>query len=114
MAGFKIDQFKGIRPRISALKLGDGEAVTAENLKLGSGDLEPIPEKSTVQAVGSGRQSRTIYLFDNAGSPIWLEWDDYVDVVRGPVKDDLLERTYYTGDTTGNGAPKLTTTALAD
>jgi hypothetical protein len=30
------------------------------------------------------------------------------------VKDDSLERTYYTGDTTGNGAPKLTTTALAD
>jgi len=114
MAGFKLDVFKGLRPKVSATKLGLGQASIAENLKLGSGDLEPIPDKSTVQAVGSGRMSRTIYRFDNAGSPVWLEWDDYVDVARGPVKDDSLERTYYTGDTTGNGSPKLTTTALAD
>ena len=114
MAGFRIDRFRGLRPRITAKKLQPGEAVTAENLKLGSDDLEPIPEKSTVQAVGSGRTSRTIYLFDNEGAPIWFEWDDYVDVVRGPVKDDSLERTYYTGDTFGNGSPKMTTNALAD
>ena len=114
MAGFRIDKFRGLRPRISAKKLQPGEAVTAQNLKLGSGDLEPIPEKTTEQAVGSGRSSRTIYKFDNSGSPIWFEWDDYVDVVRGPVKDDSLERTYYTGDTYGTGAPKMTTNALAD
>ena len=114
MAGFKLDVFKGLRPRVSATKLQLGEAVTALNLKLGSGDLEPIPDKATVQAVGSGRLSRTIYKMDNAGSPLWLEWDDYVDVVRGPVKDDSIERTYYTGDTTGNGSPKVTTTELVD
>ncbi len=114
MAGFRIDTFRGLRPRISAKKLHPGEAVTAENLKLGSNDLEPIPDKSTEQAVGTGRSSRTIYKFDNDGSPIWFEWDDYVDVARGPVKDDSLERTYYTGDTFGNGAPKMTTTELAD
>ena len=114
MAGFRIDTFRGLRPRISAKKLHPGEAVIAENLKLGSNDLEPIPDKSTEQAVGTGRSSRTIYKFDNGGSPIWFEWDDYVDVARGPVKDDSLERTYYTGDTFGNGAPKMTTTELAD
>lgn len=114
MAGFRIDTFRGLRPRVSAKKLRPGEAITAQNLKLGAHDLEPIPEKSTTQAVGSGRSSRSIYLFDNNGSPIWFEWDDYVDVARGPVKDDTLERTYYTGDTLGNGAPKVTTTDLAD
>ena len=114
MAGFRIDNFRGLRPRISAKKLEVGEAATAQNLKLGSGDLEPIPEKTTVQATSAERTPRTIYLYDNAGAPVWFEWDDYVDVARGPVKDDSLERTYYTGDTLGNGAPKLTTTALAN
>lgn len=112
MAGFKIDLFKGMRPRISTLKLPPGEAQTAENLELGSGDLKPWLDKSTEQAVGAGRLTRTIHRFDNNGSPVWLEWDDYVDVVRGPVKGDQLERTYYTGDTSGNSAPKMTNTNL--
>lgn len=112
MAGFKIDLFKGMRPRISALKLPPGEAQNAENLELGSGDLTPWLDKSTEQAVSAGRLSRTIHRFENAGTPVWLEWDDYVDVVRGPVKDDLLERTYYTGDTSGGSAPKMTNTNL--
>lgn len=112
MAGFKIDLFKGMRPRISTLKLPPGEAQVAENVELGSGDLSPWLDKSTEQAVSAGRLTRTIHRFDNNGDPIWLEWDDYVDVVRGPVKGDLLERTYYTGDTTGNSAPKMTNTNL--
>ena len=112
IAGFKIDLFKGMRPRISALKLPPGEAQIAENLELGSGDLSPGLDKSTEQAVSAGRLTHTIHRFDNRGSPVWLEWDDYVDVVRGPVKDDVLERTYYTGDTSGGSAPKMTHTGL--
>lgn len=112
MAGFKLEIFKGIRPRISAVKLPHGEATTAENVRLGSADLEPWDDKSTEQAVSAGRESRTIYRFDNNDNPIWLEWNDVVDVVRGPVKGDDLERTYYTGDTTGTGAPKMTNTNL--
>lgn len=114
MAGFKIEQFRGERPRISATKLPRGEAQTAQNVKLGSGDIEPIPDKSTVQAVDPQRTPRTIYLFDNDGSPIWFQWNDRVNVVPGPVKDDSLQRTYYTGDSFGNGSPKLTTNQLAD
>ena len=114
MAGFKLDRFRGLRPRVSATKLAVGEAVTAQNLKLGSGDLEPIPDKLTVEAVSSGRSPITIYRFDNSGSPIWFQWDEDVDVVRGPVKDDTLERTYYTGCTIGTDKPKMTTNELAD
>lgn len=114
MAGFKLDLFKGIRPRISALKLPRGEAQTAENVDLGSGDIDPWFDKATDQAVTAGRNTRTIHRFDNGDYPaVWFEWDDYVDVARGPVKDDSLERTYYTGDAAGTGAPKMTTTLLA-
>lgn len=113
MAGFKVELFRGMRPRISAIKLKTGEAVTATNCDLGSGDARPFVDKSTEQAVTVGRLSRTIYKFDNADDPRWFEWNDYVDVVSGPVKDDSIERTYYTGDTAGNGSPKMTTINLA-
>ena len=113
MAGFKIELFRGMRPRISALKLSIGESQTAENTDLGSGDARPFVDKATTQAVSAGRSPRTIYLFDNNDDPRWFQWDDHVDVVRGPVKDDSIERTYYTGDTLGNGSPKMTTTLLA-
>ncbi len=117
MAGFKIELFKGTRPRISALKLPEGEGQTAENCNLGSGDAEPFVDKSTDQAVSSGRTTRTIYRYNNGGSPIWLEWDEDVDVVAAPVKLDTRERLYYTGDSQGAGAPKYTDvvlTALGD
>jgi hypothetical protein len=39
----------------------------------------------------------------------WLHWAADVDVARGPVVGDTLERTYYTGD----GAPKMTYTPFA-
>jgi len=113
MAGFKLEIFKGTRPRISALKLAHGEAQTAQNVDLGTGDLEPWDDKSTEQAVSADRETRTIYRFDDDGTPIFFEWNDIVDVVRGPVKGDAIERTYYTGDTTGDGSPKLTHTGLA-
>lgn len=112
MAGFKLEFFKGMRPRISSTKLPIGEATSAENTALGSGDLEPWLDKSTEQAVTAGRNTRTIYLYDNGGTPVWLEWDDVVDVVAGPVKGDTIERVYYTGDSAGDGKPKLTTTDL--
>lgn len=112
MAGFKVDFFKGMRPRISAKKLSVGDAVTAQNIDLGAGDILPYDENATEQALN--KQALTIYKYNNNGSPVWFEWEDYVDVVLGPVKDDSLERVYYVGDTTGNGAPKLTSNELAD
>lgn len=112
MAGFKVDFIRGMRPRISAEKLRLGEAVTAQNIDLGAGDILPYDENAITQALN--KQALTIYQYDNNGDPIWFEWEDRVDVVPGPVKDDSLERVYYVGDTTGNGAPKLTSNVLAD
>lgn len=112
MAGFKVDFFKGIRPRISATKLREGEAEIAQNVKLGSGDLEPIPDKSTLQACVRS-EVRTIYLYHDDAGDIWFEWTDRVTVARGPIKNDEFNRVYYTGDTLGNGGPKFTTSELA-
>jgi len=110
MADFKVAEFKGIRPGRSALKLPQGEAQTAENAQLGSGDLEPWDDVGTAVALKNLYYNRTIHKFDNGGSPLWFEWNSYVDVARGSVKGDELERTYYTGD----GRPKMTYTTIAN
>jgi hypothetical protein len=113
MAGFKVDFFKGIRPRISAFKLGPGEAETALNVKLGSGDLEPIPDKTTLQACVRS-SVRSIYKYHDDGGDLWFEWTDRVQVAQGPIKNDSYNRIYYTGDSAGDGKPKFTTNTLAD
>jgi hypothetical protein len=112
MAGFKVDVFRGMRPRVSKEKLTEGEGETVQNVDLGSGDLLPYDENATEQALN--KQALSIYKYPNNGSPVWFEWEDRVTVVTGPVKDDSLERVYYVGDTTGDGSPKLTSNQLAD
>lgn len=109
MAGFRITQFRGIRPRISALKLPEGEAQISSNTKLGSGDLESWTQPDFGVPVQREFFNRTIYRYDNDGSPVWFEWDDVVSVAPGSVKGDTLERTYYTGD----GFPKMTYRTIA-
>jgi hypothetical protein len=112
MAGFRLDVFKGIRPRISAKKLQQGEAQTAQNTKLGSGDINVWDDKDAGTAVAKTWYTKTIYRFDNSGTPRWFEWDSVVDVARGPIKDDSLERTYFTG--ADLDVPKMTFTTIAD
>ncbi len=109
MAGFKTAFFKGIRPRLSDTKLPEGEGVTASNLKLGSGDLVPWTERDAGTSVDDTFKNKTIYRYDNAGNPVWLEWSDFVSVARGSVKGDTRERIYYTGD----GRPKMTFREIA-
>ena len=109
MAGFKIDAIRGRRPRISARKLPPGEAQIAINAKLGSGDLKPWGGPRADAAL-DGTAIETIYRFDNSGTPVWFEWaDSDISVARGAVRDDALERTYYTGD----GFPKMTYNTIA-
>lgn len=106
MAGFRFDVFKGIRPRISKRKLPPGEAQTAQNTKLGSADLEYWNENGVVKATENPYDTRAIFLYEDTKDNIgyWFEWADYVDVARGPIKGDTLDRVYFTGD----GVPKMT------
>lgn len=110
MAGFRFNVFKGLRPRVSKRKLPPGEAQTAQNLRLGSGDLEPWAENSTVIATDDAYQTRTIYLYDDYqnNQAFWFQWTNFVDVARGPVKGDVYDRVYFTGD----GRPKVTWNTL--
>jgi len=110
MAGFSIEVFKGIRPRITAKKLPIGEAITAENCRIGSGDIEPFLQAGAGIPVKETWYNKTIYLYQFDTASYWLEWNDYVDVVPGPVKDDSLARFYFTGD----GVPQMSTKDIFD
>jgi|VirMetMinimDraft_7_1064189.scaffolds.fasta_scaffold03220_5 hypothetical protein len=106
MAGFRFNVFKGIRPRVSKRKLPDGEAQTAENVRLGSGDLEGWRQNKLVTATNDPYQTRTVFLYEDTSADLayWFQWTDFVDVARGPIKGDSFDRVYYTGD----GTPKMT------
>lgn len=110
MAGFRFDIFKGIRPRISKRKLPSGEAQVAENLKLGSADLEAWPENLEITEVNEPYVTQSIFLYEDSvtGVIYWLQWANDVDVARGPIKGDSLDRLYFTGD----GPPKITYNSL--
>lgn len=107
MAGVRLDVFKGIRPRVAKRLLPAGEARTAQNTQLSSGHLEPLNGHDELKQAHSSLV-QTIYRMRNNGDPLWLQFEKRVDVVRGPVPDDDVERTYYTGE----NQPRMTTTAL--
>ncbi len=112
MANFKYDFFQGIRPRLSPRLLGHPQAQTMQNVRLGSGAMEPWNEPLLDQLTTSGNDDvETIYRFRNGGTPVWFEFQDDVDLARGPLLDDPLERTFYTG--TAQAEPRMTYVGIA-
>ena len=84
-------QFSGSRPRLSQRRLQPHIARLARDCWLSSRTVRPIAELGA--AVGAGAY-QTIYRF----SPTqWFAWNIDVDVVPGPIRNDVLRRTYWTG-----------------
>jgi hypothetical protein len=107
----KIAEFKGTLPRISPELLPGTAAQIALDAKLYSGDLIPTPVPVVAAAAGRTGTIKTLYaLRDPSTSALkWLTWAGEIDIAT-PAADELNEqRFYYTGD----GAPKVSTYALA-
>ena len=98
MAYFKLITFGGRAPRLSPRLLGDTLAQTATDVNLERGNLTPI--KTNTDALTLTNSSRTsIYKYTD--DPVrWLQFDDDVDVVRGPIAGDTNDTIYWTGDGT--------------
>lgn len=112
MPGFKLDQFKGIAPKIAPELLPDGLAQIARNAKLDSGNIVPYPEPVVVGTSGRTGTTRSIYPLTNPDTDdlVWLSWEGPVDVATPAFEPVVAEqRFYYTGD----GVPKVSTYALA-
>jgi len=107
----KIAEFRGTLPRVSPELLPGTAAQTAQDVKLFSGDLIPIPAPVVAAAAGRTGTIRTLYaLRDPATSALkWLTWANEIDIVT-PAADELTEQRFYF---TGDGKPKVSTYALA-
>lgn len=109
----KIDQFKGIAPKIAPELLADGLAQTAHNCKLDSGNIVPYPEPTNIGDTGrAGVEVKAVYPLTNPDTDekVWMSWEDEVSVATPAFEPVVTEqRFYYTGD----GVPKVSTYDLA-
>lgn len=91
----KLENFKGMIPRVQPRLLPAGYAQTAENVMLDTGLISPLRETETVYTFDAARDVFT--RFNDA----WYGWQgEGISAVPGPVAQNRL---YVTGD----GAPKL-------
>lgn len=112
MVGVKLEQFKGIAPKIAPEQLADGLSQISRNTKLESGDIIPYPEPVIAGSSGRTGTTKTIYPLVNPDTEalVWMSWDTEVNVATPAFEPVVSEqRFYYTGD----GVPKVSTYALA-
>jgi hypothetical protein len=103
---FKVTEFNGIAPVVAPRLLADGVAQTAENVVLNSGRAVPLRTNSQVTAgfssgvtVLSNAARTSIWRYTPESTDYWLQWDEDVDVVDGPLPKDSYDRVYLTGET---------------
>lgn len=106
MGRITIGAFAGQGPRTSPSLLQDSQAVKAVNCNLFSGEIRSFKDTAVAWKPTKPGYLETIYLYEQS---YWLHWTQDVDVAHGPIIDDDAKRVYFTGD----GAPKITTLALA-
>lgn len=110
MPKLTFDTFRGLIPRIgdhTPQKLPQGAAVTATNVLLNHGRLEPLDAFAEEQATWP-YETGSVYRWNyttpgGVATNKWLSWSTEVHVVRSPVSGDLYQRIYLTGD----GLPKV-------
>ena len=98
MAYFKRDRFSGIAPGVSPRLLADQFGQIAENIDFESGRLVATKDDVDELTLATGSR-RSIYKYEyGSSSSVWLQWDEEVSVVPGPIPGDSTDRLYFTGD----------------
>jgi|TARA_R100001460_G_scaffold3167_8_gene9637 hypothetical protein len=101
MAYFKLNTFGGKAPRIAPRLLADTLAQAATDVNLETGRLVPITENSTTDpsnGVSTLANTTKQTIFKYTDSPErWLQFDEDVDVVRGPIAGDTNNTIYWSG-----------------
>lgn len=105
MAGYKLQTFSGIRPRIPDSLLPEGSATLAENCDFAYGELRNTKDGFLLQSLQNDAGS--IYTEDGL---TFYTWTGDVDAVRSPLANDKFYRMYYTGDGGVKVANRLGTT----
>jgi len=95
---FSIQSFKGVAPRVNPRYLPDGMAQVCRNAEAIGWSLKPMP---SAEPSGDSVDSlaETIYLYNAQGdTPLWLDWQDDVDIAKAQIANDSEEWTHFTGD----------------
>ena len=113
MTAFKLENFGGIRPRISPRLLPNNAATSSQNTKLLEGELRGYHNPNFYADLSGfafpvGRAYR-IPASVTGGSDAWMAWQSpNTDIVRSPVLNDQYNRYYWASD---NGVPMYNTLA---
>ena len=92
MAGYTLQSFSGIAPKIAPKNLALELATAAQNVRLDRGRLEPFRGITESEVVGSTVES----LFPYQGS--WITSTDDVDYVGSILPNDVREQIFYTDE----------------
>ncbi|MGB2336643.1 MAG: hypothetical protein ACPH5V_04990, partial [Alcanivorax sp.] len=94
-----LGPFRGRIPRVSDRTLPESNATIAEGADLRSGEIRPFRQSALVEALGSGDWGTIFRWYEaDGGEAHWLQFPPGVDVIQGPVADDVWQRIYWTGD----------------
>lgn len=109
MPALHVNRFLGIAPKLGPQLLPAENAQVAKDAKLWSEKLRPVSGIGLPEALTKTTGDiQTIYRFNS--NLTWLHWTQGVNVVRGPIANDTLEKTYFTG----TDKPRVTTNVLFD
>lgn len=110
-----VNRFMGMSTSVPASLLPDNRAQYCENVDVREGALKPWGgSDATLTLTGADAPVKTLYRFAAVPGDFdggnWFNWNEDVDVIKGPVPGDSLEMTYFTGF----GDPKFTDNVIAD
>ena len=113
MAGFKLQTFTGLNEKLSPRLLPEDVAQDTQNAFLDRGRLEALPQDTNDSsetgpshpASHIGSTTKTIFKATNAE---WFTFNDEVDIIKSPIKEDVHGRFYFTGIGGSSGFPRMT------
>ena len=90
-------QFFWYRPGVDDRRLADQFGTVSENIDFESGALVPTKNNSDETTLSNSNR-RSVFRYEaSGGTNYWLQWNEDVDVVKGPVPNDSYNRLYWTG-----------------
>lgn len=93
MSIISIKKFNGIAPRYAKRKLHPSFAQEALNCDLWSNEVRSLRSSVIVDVPGKEGDIQTIHKL----GPLFLHWNEDVDVVRSPLSSSDSDRIYYSG-----------------
>ncbi len=102
--------FKGRVPRMSDRALPEQNATVAAGCDMRSGEIRPFNLAVDVASLGEGDWGTFTRWTGPDDAEHWLQFPPGVNVVQGPVADDVWQRIFWTGDSRFDGDPRMSYT----